>query len=87
VQNFSDPMKTFEAMVFAGKIKHTGCPVMTWMVSNVVGHMDKKDNIYPNKEKPENKIDGVIATLMAMNRYMDRVEEESVYATRGLLTI
>lgn len=87
VQNFSDPMKTFEAMVFAGKIKHTGCPVMTWMVSNVVGHMDKKDNIYPNKEKPENKIDGVIATLMAMNRYMDRVEEESVYSTRGLITI
>jgi phage terminase large subunit-like protein len=33
---------------------------------NVVCHRDHKDNIYPNKEKPENKIDGVIALIMAL---------------------
>lgn len=87
VQNFSDPMKMFEAMVLAGKIRHNGCPLMTWMVSNVVGHLDHKDNIYPNKEKPENKIDGVVATLMAMNRANHFLESGgSVYETRGVLT-
>ena len=58
------------------------------MVSNVVAHMDKKDNIYPNKEKPENKIDGVVAILMAMNRgnhYLD--SGESVYETMEVMTI
>lgn len=87
VQNFSEPMKMFEALVFDGKIKHDGCPVMTWMLSNVVAHLDKKDNIYPNKEKPENKIDGVVSTLTAMNRgnyFLD--SEGSVYEKRGILT-
>lgn len=88
VQNFSDAMKTFEAMTIGGKLRHTGCRVLTWMVSNVVAHMDKKDNIYPNKEKPENKIDGVVAILMAMNRgnhYLD--SGESVYETMEVMTI
>lgn len=88
VQNFSDPMKMFEALVISGKIRHNGCPVMTWMVSNVVAHMDKKDNIYPNKEKPENKIDGVVAMLMAMNRGNHFLDEGgSVYEERGVLMI
>ena len=87
VQNFSNAMKMFEATTNAKKLKHTGCPVMSWMVSNVVAHADKKDNIYPNKEKSENKIDGVIATLMALNRYICHVENESIYAERGMLVV
>jgi hypothetical protein len=31
---------------------------------------DIKDNIYPRKERPENKIDGVVAATMALGRYM-----------------
>ena len=70
VLNFSEPMKELEALVLSGKLKHNGSPVLTWMVSNVVCHLDKKDNIYPNKEFPENKIDGVVALIMALNRWM-----------------
>ena len=32
--------------------------------------MDKKENIYPNKERAENKIDGVVALIMALGRAM-----------------
>jgi len=89
VQNFSGPMKEVEAMVIKGDIRHTGNPVTKWMIANTVCKLDYKDNIYPRKilNKPENKIDGVVAAIMAMNRYMDREEEESIYATRGLLTV
>jgi phage terminase large subunit-like protein len=38
------------------------------MVSNVVAHLDAKDNIYPRKERPENKIDGIVALIMALSR-------------------
>ena len=68
VLNFSEPMKQLEALVLSGKFHHNGDPILTWMVSNVVCHTDAKDNIYPRKERPENKIDGVIALLMALNR-------------------
>jgi phage terminase large subunit-like protein len=70
VLNFSEPMKTLEAWVLQGKFEHNGDPVLTWMVSNVVCHRDAKDNIYPRKERPENKIDGVVALLIAVNRYL-----------------
>jgi phage terminase large subunit-like protein len=68
VLNFSEPMKQLEALVLQGKLKHNGDPVLTWMVSNVVCHRDAKDNIYPRKERPENKIDGVVALITALNR-------------------
>lgn len=78
VLNFSEPMKLLEAWVLEGKLVHTGCPVLAWMVSNVVCHRDQKDNIYPRKERPENKIDGVVALLIAINRYLARAPSTGV---------
>lgn len=68
VQNISEPMKEVEALVLQRKLAHGDCPVLTWMVSNVVAKLDVKDNIYPNKERPENKIDGVVGLIMALSR-------------------
>lgn len=75
VANFSAPMKELAALVLQGKVRHDGCPVLTWMVSNVVCHTDAKENIYPRKERPENKIDGVVAAIMALGRILS---EEAV---------
>ncbi len=68
VLNFSEPMKTLEALVLQRKLVHDGDPVLAWMASNVVAHLDAKDNIYPRKERPENKIDGIVALIMAISR-------------------
>ncbi|HWX01448.1 terminase large subunit [Collimonas sp.] len=70
VQNMSLPMKELESAVKAGRLHHDGNPVLTWMMSNVVAKLDAKDNIYPRKEKQENKIDGVVAAIMAVGRAM-----------------
>jgi phage terminase large subunit-like protein len=70
VLNFSEPMKQLEALVLKKRLRHNGDPVLAWMVSNVVCHLDAKDNIYPRKERPENKIDGVVALIMALGRAM-----------------
>ena len=68
VQNMSEPMKQLEALVLTGRLVHDGCPVMDWMISNVVAHRDAKDNIYPRKERNENKIDGPVAVIMGLGR-------------------
>lgn len=70
VQNFSEPMKWLEALVLEGRLIHNSNPVMDWMISNVVCHRDAKDNIYPRKERNENKIDGPVAAIMALNRWL-----------------
>lgn len=77
VANMSEPMKMLQALVLEGKFHHDGCPVLTWMVSNVVCHTDAKDNIYPRKEFPENKIDGVIALIMALALLLRRTQPQS----------
>ena len=68
VQNMSEPMKELEKLVLQGRFHFNGDPVLTWMISNVVAHLDAKENIYPRKERPENKIDGVVALIMALGR-------------------
>lgn len=90
VQNFSEPMKWLEALILDGRFHHNGCPAMTWMASNVVAHLDKRSNLWPNKARPENKIDGVIALLMALNRYIhieNAASIENAYSTRGIRTL
>lgn len=86
VLNFSEPMKHLEALIKSNQIHHDDNPVMSWMMSNVVGHYDKKDNIYPNKERPENKIDGPVALIIAIARaiFAESGQQESVYETRGI---
>lgn len=66
----SEPMKHLEALILAGGLLHDGCPVLTWMASNVVAFRDAKDNVYPRKEREENKIDGIVALIMAISRAM-----------------
>lgn len=75
VQNFSAPMKEMAALVLQKRFHHDGCPALAWMVSNVVCHLDAKENVYPRKERPENKIDGVVAAIMALGRWMTSAEE------------
>jgi len=75
VLNFSEPMKELEARIMSGKFHYDGDPVATWFFSNVVAHTDKKDNIFPHKEFAQNKIDGVVSLIMAMNRILVGPEE------------
>ncbi|MBD1602338.1 terminase large subunit [Pseudomonas typographi] len=70
VQNISEPMKELEALTLRRVLAHGDCPILTWMASNVVAKLDVKDNIYPNKERPENKIDGIVGLIMAINRVL-----------------
>lgn len=64
------PMYELEAAVSSGRLHHNNNPVMNWMASNVVIKPDPKDNLLPRKERPENKIDGMVSLIMAIGRLM-----------------
>lgn len=70
VQNMSPAMKEVMAAVKGGRFHHDGNPCLAWMFSNVTAKEDAKENIYPRKEKPEQKIDGPVAVIMAVGRAM-----------------
>jgi phage terminase large subunit-like protein len=88
-QFMSEPMKELEAQVAAGTLRHEHDPVLTWMASNVIRKEARGGGpvkyYYPTKAKPENKIDGIVALIMALGRAMaGGGEQKSVYETRGI---
>jgi phage terminase large subunit-like protein len=66
LRNFNEPTKTFEALVKAGRVRHAGNPVLRWMASNVCIESDASGNYRPSKKKSSEKIDGIVAALMAL---------------------
>lgn len=81
VKNMSTPMKEVEATVLDGRLYHDGNACMTWMLGNVAAKIDAKDNIYPRKENDNDKrckIDGVVALIMSMGRWLVEPEQEDV---------
>ena len=72
---FTQPLLQVENMVLEGQLRHDANPVMAWMVSNLVVKVSKFNELRaPTKERPENKIDGPIAMLMALGRALAQAE-------------
>lgn len=73
---FTSAITELENFVAEGKIVFDGNPVMTWMASNVVIRESRFNGLkHPGKERDENKIDGVVALLMALARALTHVED------------
>lgn len=79
VGNFSPAMKEIDALVRQRRLHHNGNPVLRWNVTSVEVAEDFKGNIFPRKDKdnPLQKIDGLVALLMAMGRRMALEAEET----------
>lgn len=75
VLTMSEPMKELDALIRAGNIIHDGDPILAWAIGNTTGKLDKKDNVFPSKDAPENKIDPVVSLIMALGRAMTRDPE------------
>lgn len=75
-------------LVLSGNLAHDGNPVLRWMMDNIFVRKDPAGNIKPDKEKSTEKIDGVIATIMALDRAVKHNGVcDSVYDERGLFVI
>lgn len=83
VAHLSGPMKDIEAAVKAGRFHHVGDPCATWQIGNVTVREDPNDNIFPRKDRRENKIDAALALILAMTRAVIGGDSGSIYDTRG----
>ncbi|WP_456264599.1 terminase large subunit [Helcococcus bovis] len=86
-KDMSPPTKELMKLTLEEKIAHGGHPVLRWNMDNIYIRTDPAGNIKADKEKSTEKIDGAIATIMALDRAIrnGNVNEESVYDNRGLL--
>ncbi len=72
----SEPTKYFIGRVATRRMNHGGNPIARWMAANMAVKRDHADNIVPAKDKSTGKIDGIVASVMAMGRAMVTVEED-----------
>jgi phage terminase large subunit-like protein len=82
----SPPTKYLEMLVILGLIEHNNNPVMNWNAQNVVVHTGPSGNYKPDKNKSSEKIDLMVALIMALDRAVknEAVEE---FITAGFIGI
>lgn len=86
-KDMSPPTKELMKLTLEKKLVHGGHPILRWNMDNVFIKTDPAGNIKADKEKSTEKIDGVIATIMALDRAIrcGSTLSESVYDNRGIL--
>lgn len=87
--SMSAPTKELERLIMAREICHFDNPVLRWNASNVMIETDAAGNMKPSKKKSNEKIDGIVALIMALGRALvhDKDKDKSVYEDRGLLML
>ncbi|MGN0932034.1 terminase TerL endonuclease subunit, partial [Falsigemmobacter intermedius] len=66
----NEPMRKLDALIVERKLIHDGSAPFAWMLSNVVNRSRTGDIHSPTKQRAENKIDGPVACMMALGRWL-----------------
>jgi phage terminase large subunit-like protein len=69
-KTMSEPSKQLESLVRSGKLSHNGQPVLRWNAANVTVRTDGNENFMPDKKHSMERIDGIVALVMALSRAM-----------------
>ncbi|MFQ5949876.1 MAG: terminase large subunit [Nitrospiria bacterium] len=88
--SMSPPTKELLKLTLSRKIAHGGNPVLRWMADNLVVKGDSAGNLKPDRQRSTEKIDGMVAMIMGLDRAIRKRgddSDESPYDKRGLLSI
>lgn len=85
--SMSAPTKELMTLVLNKRLVHGGNPVLRWNADNVVVRTDPAGNIKMDKSKSTNKIDGMYALVMALDRAIKHANPTSVYEERGMRSL
>lgn len=88
-KTLSPPTLELETRVMQKKIHHGNNPVLLWMIGNTVVERDAAGGIKPSKKKSTKKIDGIVCTVMLIDRIIRNAgnDGKSVYNKRGAIII
>lgn len=81
--SISAATKEYEKLVLAGQMRHPDNPVYNWMMNNVAVETDASGNLKPSKRRSSEKIDGVVATILALARSISAVTKKPSKYDKG----
>jgi len=84
----NSPSKMLEVLILKHMINHGGHPVLRWCVSNVAADEDKSERIMPSKKRSTQRIDCIVAIIIAMCLQMLAEEiSDALYETQGIRSL
>ena len=90
IPSLAAPTREVERLVLEGSLQHGGHAVLRWMMANTAVEQDAAGNRKPSKRKSRERIDGVVALVMALGRAMvaqPGTENVTAYQDHGLLLV
>lgn len=82
------PTKEMLHLIHSGRFRHGGNPVLRWMASNLAAREDHAQNIMPDRKKSSEKIDGIVALVMAVGLAIkSEPVGPSIYETEDLVIV
>jgi phage terminase large subunit-like protein len=86
-RTLSEPTKQLAEMVARGELQHGGHPVLRWMADNLIVRTDPNGNVAPDKGRAAEKIDGIVALIMALSRLPQLAPKKPGLRERGLVIL
>lgn len=85
---YNEPTNALLDLLAEGRIRHGGSKLLAWAADNVVPKFNAAGNIMPDKQKCAEKIDPIVATIMALSESLfEPAPEKSVYENRGVRSL
>jgi len=82
----NEPCKRLETLILSRQLWHGGNSILRWNLSNVAVRTDASENLKFDKERSADRIDGLVALAIAVQRWTDNPDgAASVYDSRGVL--
>lgn len=80
-------IKKMKEKIKDGKVLHSGNPIVTWSLENILVKEDDELRIKFVKPKDYKKIDPWVSFAMATRNWMEVRPKKSIYSTRGVISI
>jgi len=82
---YNEPTNALLDLLAEGRIRHGGSKLLAWAADNVVPKYNAAGNIMPDKQKSSEKIDPIVAVIMALSEALfEPAPDKSVYEERGI---
>lgn len=86
-KSYHPAMQALEKAYVAGHLRHGGDPVLSWNAANFVPRRDVNMNMAPDRKRSAEKIDGMVALLMALARVIVAAPPGTIYDTEELMLV
>ena len=86
VVNYNEPIREMEAVRSKGQIWHCGDPVLRWMAGNITLKTNHTGLVMFDKDKSQEKIDGMVVLAMCYAAYMDSKKGQMPFDAESVIS-